>query len=102
MDQTLSFKHEFDGHPGYLIPMLGAVRYMEEWIIGAVKREQGIDKKPLCSDDKVNSLEIEVPKDVALTHYWKALEKLRERIMAINRADPNSTFEIDSQLLSKL
>ena len=102
MDQTLSFTHQFDGHPGFLIPMLGAVRFMEEWIIGEIQREQGINKKPLCADDKANSLVIEVPKEVALAHYWQAMEKLRERVIAIDKSAPHAIFQIDSKLLSRL
>lgn len=104
MNQTMGFQHTFTGHPGMLIPLLGALKFTEDWIINEIKKnsETAKNPNPLCSDNKPISLEIEVPKDHALAFYWEAMKKLKERMIAINKSDPKATFTINPSSLKTL
>ena len=102
MDHTLGFKHEFRGDPALMIGMLGATRFTEDWLVQEIKVASGIVNIPLCNDDKVNSLVIEVPKEVAAAHYYAAIGILRDRLGAITNSDQRATFQIDPSLLKNL
>lgn len=102
MDHTLGFKHEFRGDPALMIPLLGATRFTEDWLVQEIKVASGIVNIPLCEDDKVNSLVIEVPKEVAAAHYYAAMDKIRDRLAAITNSDQQAIFAIDPSLLKNL
>ena len=103
MDHTLSFKHTYTGHLGLLTPMLGAIKFSEDWVINQIKNLQIIkNQNPLCDKQDVNSVEVEVSRDVAVDMYMKAMEKMRDRVLAIGRSDQNATFHLDPSLLEKI
>lgn len=108
MDGTLTFQPTFRGSPLLLIPMIGAVDFLKDWMKDEVRRVQTASpvsapaRGGLCSNTEANSLEVEVQRDVALALYWNAMEKMRERLIAIDKAAPYATFHIDPSLLKNL
>lgn len=102
MDSSLSFTHTYRGAPGLLTAMLGALRFSEDWVVEQIKVSHDAKPVPLCTHDESNSLEVEVSRDVAIDLYWKALEKLRQRMIAINESSPDAVFQIDPSLLDTL
>lgn len=104
MDSSLSFRHEWRGSEKLLIAMLGALEYTQGWMQEQITRTHGVanDPIPLRAPEGVNSLETEVPRDVALALYWKALEKLKSRIIAVGNSEPEAIFQLPTDLLQKL
>ena len=108
MDQSLTFTHTFRGSPQLLIAMIGSMDFVKDWMKEEVKRMQEPTpvhvpaRAGLCENTEANSLEVEVQRDVALALYWTAMEKLRERMIAIDKSDPDATFQLDTSILERL
>lgn len=104
VDSTMSLKHEFNGHSALLLPMVGALDYARGWALEEIKRTQATKTGhlPLPTATTPNSLETEVPKDMALIAYWKTLKKLGERIRAIDAAEPEAVFHVPLDLLDQI
>lgn len=102
MDSTLTFTHAYRGSPGLLLPMVGALSVVSDWFKNEIHKNQRENRNGLSSSDNGDSLEVEVSKDVAIDMYMNAMQKLRERVLAIDKSAPNSIFHVNPRLLETL
>lgn len=98
---NMDFKWRFSGDPTLMPLLLGGMKYSEEWLMREMRVK--FERKPTVDNETVPiSLEVDVTKEQAIAMYWSALERMRDRLLAIDKADDQATFTVNPSLLSLL